>query len=151
MLCEEHATVCHIDGTVYSPDGTAECPVCGKRACAAHRKACSSCGRAICRADFGAQGHDRECATCRRLAPLVDPDSRLIAALIAVQDPAERRGGAVRGLGVRAWRSARDATHTIVETDLGWTRRMVLAIRHGADRAEVVISHSILGSRRRGR
>jgi hypothetical protein len=102
----------------------------------------------ICRADFDGQGHDRECTTCRRLTPLADPGTHLIAALIAVQARAGRGTGDARGLGVKAWRSARDATHTVVELDLGWTRRMVLAIRHGADRADAVMSHSILRSRR---
>lgn len=151
LACSAHVTTCHVDGASFSPNGTAECPVCAKRACATHRKPCASCGRAVCHADFGGHGMDRECTTCRRLAALADPDDRLIMAAIAAQGDGQPDAQGARGLGVKAWRGARDATHTVVELDLGWTRRLVLAVRHGMDRADVIMSHSILGSRRRTR
>ncbi|HEX6533586.1 MAG TPA: hypothetical protein VF041_03260 [Gemmatimonadaceae bacterium] len=45
------------------------------------------------------------------------------------------------------WRLSRDATHTVVELDLGWTRRLVFTVRHGDARAETVVRHSVLGGR----
>ena len=48
----------------------------------------------------------------------------------------------------KSWRVARDATHRVVELEMGWTRRIVFSVRHGSERPESVIRHSLLGSRR---
>lgn len=142
--CGAHHTVCHVDGRAFSPDGTAPCPVCAERACDAHRRACGHCGRSVCAREFGGAhaggapaGDAGRSVTCRQLAETRDPGDGLLLAASAAQ------GGRARG-----WRTARDATHTVFELDLGWTRRLVLAVAHGADRADVAVAHSLLGSRR---
>lgn len=48
--------------------------------------------------------------------------------------------------GINEWKVARDATHLVIELALGWTRRTVLAVRHGEGKAERVVGHSALGS-----
>jgi hypothetical protein len=35
----------------------------------------------------------------------------------------------------------------LVEMELGWTRRVVMAVPHGESRAERAVAHSALGSR----
>jgi hypothetical protein len=137
LACEAHRTVCHVDGVAFSLTGTMECPICTKRACASHRKECMCCGRAVCTSDLS--GGEHLCRTCRQLAEVSDPDDLLLAAAIAAL------GDSARG---KTWRVARDATHRVVELDLGWTRRVVFAVRHGSERPEVVMRHSLLGSKR---
>jgi hypothetical protein len=44
----------------------------------------------------------------------------------------EARGG--EGSRAKEWKMARDATHSIIELSHGWTRRTVLAVRHGDSR-----------------
>jgi hypothetical protein len=68
-----------------------------------------------------------------------DPDDLLLHAAEAVLGDGGRP---------KSWKAARDATHRIVELEMGWTRRIVFAVRHGSERAEGVMRHSLLGSRR---
>jgi hypothetical protein len=49
----------------------------------------------------------------------------------------------------KEWRTARDATHTVVELARGWMRRLVFTVRHGDQLAETVVTHSPFGSSRR--
>ncbi|HKG94302.1 MAG TPA: hypothetical protein VKA84_20485, partial [Gemmatimonadaceae bacterium] len=136
--CAAHHSVCHVDGVAFSLAGTEDCPVCARRACARHRRDCVRCGRSVCAPDLDAAAGGL-CRTCRQLAPLEDPDDLVLQA-----------ANAVLGEGARPkeWRLARDATHRVVELDLGWTRRVVFALRHGSETPEVVMRHSLLGSRR---
>lgn len=136
--CAAHHTVCHVDRVAFSLTGTAECPVCGRRACAQHRRACDNCGRSVCSGELdGTAG--RRCVTCRRLAPLDDPEDRVIQAAVAAREGSEARP--------KSWRAARDATHLVVELDLGWTRRVVFTVRHGDSAPDGGMAHSLLGSR----
>jgi hypothetical protein len=137
--CAAHHSVCHVDGVTFSTTGTAECPVCGRLACARHRSDCASCGRRVCAPDLDV---GRTCRTCRQLARAADPDDLILHAANAVLDP--------DGARPRTWRVARDATHRVVELDLGWTRRVVFSLRHGAELPDEVMRHSLLGSRREG-
>lgn len=137
LACEPHRTLCHVDGVAFSPTGTRPCPVCERRACEAHRAACPNCARQVCVSDL-AEGR---CVTCARLEDMADPPDDLIQAGVAANNgepPATRR-----------WRAARDATATVVELDLGWTRRLVFAVAHGEVKPGTVVQHSLLGSRRR--
>jgi hypothetical protein len=138
IACEQHRTVCHVDDRTYSLTGTEPCPVCERLACAEHRRRCPWCGRTICHSDLDTS--IKRCSTCKGLAPFVDPPDLLITAAI------EANGGEPPT--AKAWRSARDATHTVVELDLGWTRRLVFSVRHGDNVPQHVMRRSILGGRK---
>ncbi|MGQ0764987.1 MAG: C-terminal helicase domain-containing protein [Gemmatimonadota bacterium] len=47
---------------------------------------------------------------------------------------------------VKGWRVSRDARHVVVQLDLGWTRRLVVAVPHGGGAPEFIVRHSIFGS-----
>jgi hypothetical protein len=49
----------------------------------------------------------------------------------------------------RALRIARDHSHSVVELDLGFSRKTVVAVRHEDMVADSVVKHSLLGSKRR--
>ena len=91
----------------------------------------------VCVADMNA-AHSR-CSSCATLRDIAEPSDALVAAVASA-------------LGDRSapkrWRAARDATHTIVELDLGWTRRAVLAVRHGDTVASFGLTHSAIGSKK---
>jgi hypothetical protein len=141
--CGTHRKTCHVDGGVFSLDGARTCPVCGKDACAEHRAACSYCGRQVCTADV-VQGSSLRCTTCAQLVANGDPPVEAVAAMIAAMgDESSSRGR-------RAWRMARDRTHLVVELDLGWRRRTVFTLRHGETEPESVVTHSLVGSRKKG-
>jgi hypothetical protein len=73
------------------------------------------------------------------LTTVADPDDLLIqAASHALSDDAK----------AKSWRAGRDATHRVVELDLGWTRRVVFTARHGSDVPDSVLRHSLLGTKR---
>lgn len=133
--CAAHHSVCHVDGVTFSPEGTKECPACGRLACASHTRKCPSCARPVCAGELGRM--DRACKTCRSLAETADPADALVQAAVAAQ-----KGQAVAG---RRWRTARDASHTVVEIDLGWTRKVVFTVRHGDSVPETVVRSSVLG------
>jgi hypothetical protein len=138
FACREHVSTCHVDGRQYSTAGTHECPCCGRRTCAGHTRECERCRRGVCTADYS-PANPKICATCTKLAPDGDPDDALIAAAVEL-----------RGLDApspRSWKVARDARHLVAELDFGWTRRLVIAVPHGATRAERAVSTSLLGSR----
>jgi hypothetical protein len=139
--CASHRTVCHVDKVAFSLTGTAECPICTRSACRSHQRSCRHCGRAVCSIEL--EETEERCATCRGLAPTDEPSDALVAA--AGEALGESRGRP------KAWRTARDATHVVVEMDLGWTRRVVLAVRHGESVPEIVTRHSLLRGTRRGR
>ena len=134
--CEQHRTTCHVDGVTFSLTGTRECPVCGKAACEAHRVACPSCARQVCIRDF----EGARCLTCHQLDAAPDLGDDLIQAALAANNG--------EPLKAKQWRTARDATATVVEADLGWTRRLVFTVRHGGLRPQTVVQHSLLGSKR---
>jgi hypothetical protein len=138
FACDAHRSTCHVDGYQFTRDGTSPCPCCDRRACAQHARECTHCRRLVCTRDYSA-AHPRLCATCGKLTPVDDPDDELIAAAIELrgQDAASPK----------AWRLSRDTRHLIVELDLGWTRRIVMAVPHGQSRAERAVTHSALGSK----
>jgi hypothetical protein len=141
LVCARHRAACAEEpGAIFASDEVAACPVCGKGACAQHRAACAHCGRQVCTADLEQQSH--RCATCAQLATIADPPEEVVAAALAAT------GGASRSR--RAWRVARDRTHVVVELDLGWRRRTVFTLRHGDSVPESVVTHSLVGSKRRG-
>jgi hypothetical protein len=137
--CATHRKECHVDGQAYSLAGAAQCPVCGKDACARHRAVCDHCGREVCTADLTEE--PRRCSTCAQLAAVTDPPAEVVRA-------ARAAGGGGPGA-KRAWRMARDHTHVVVELDLGWSRRAVFTLRHGDAVPESVVRHSLVGSKRR--
>ena len=152
--CEEHRKVCHVDNQAFTPTSVSACPVCGQDACAAHRAACGYCGRIVCTADLGkveagrgggggGGGRLRRCSTCARLAADGDAPADVIAA--AFRAAGQER----RGWGARRLRIARDHSHSVVELDLGLSRKTVVVLRHGDLTAESVVRHSLLGSKRR--
>jgi hypothetical protein len=91
----------------------------------------------VCVSDMNA-AHGR-CGTCAQLRDVAEPSDNLVtAAANALGDrPTPKR-----------WRSARDATHTVLELDLGWTRRVVLAVRHGDNVASSGLTHSAIGAKK---
>jgi hypothetical protein len=148
--CAAHRRACHVDGQAYSLSGVAPCPVCGNDACARHRAQCGACGRQVCTADLVEQPRPtrpprsprpRQCSTCAQLAAITDPPDEVVTAARAVTGGAPRPG--------RAWRMARDQTHLVVELELGWSRRTVFTVRHGDTVPDSVVSHSLVGSKRR--
>jgi hypothetical protein len=136
--CEEHRSVCHVDHRSYTLTGTTPCPACGRLTCTEHYRTCKSCGRGICFSELSLT--NPPCSTCRHLNAVVDPSDRLIAAAIAAN-----HGEPLKG---KTWRKATDDTHDVVEIDLGWSRRLVFAVRHSDTTPEFVMRHSLLGSSR---
>jgi hypothetical protein len=139
MACSAHYTVCHVDGVTYSLAGTTACPVCALGACREHTRSCPNCGRSVCVRDLVSLNGGSGCRTCQQLLPVQDPDDLLVqAAGVIIRD----------GARPKLWRVGRDSTHRVVELDMGWTRKIVFFLRHGSERAEGVMRHSLLGSRR---
>lgn len=138
MACAPHRTNCHVDGSIFSLAGTTPCPVCTKLACREHLEECHNCGRRVCSTDLSPQKR-HWCATCTLLAVTDDPPDEVIAAANMIID---RPGRA------KQWKIARDAMHTVVEMDFGWTRRNVFVLRHGEDKPEQAFARSALSSRR---
>jgi hypothetical protein len=137
FVCRAHAAICHIDQAAYRVGDTGDCPVCAKGTCKTHLRVCSSCGRAVCLTDVSAARG--RCSTCDQLRDIADPADALVNAVaLALKD----------GPRPKHWRAARDATHTIVEVDLGWTRRAVVVVRHGENVASAGQLHSALGTRK---
>jgi len=141
LVCGEHRASCAEESAaIFASDEVAGCPVCGKDVCAQHRAACAYCGRQVCTADLTQQS--RRCATCAQLVAVADPPEEVVTAARAVT------GGGPKAS--RAWRLARDRTHLVVELDLGWRRRTVFTLRHGDSVPESVLTHSLVGSKKRG-
>ncbi len=136
LACEAHRSICSVDGVTFSLTGTRECPVCGRLACEGHRAACRHCARQVCVKDI----EGGRCFTCRNLAPAPDPADDLIQAALAANGGEPPKA--------KEWRTAQDASGTVVELDLGWTRRLVFTVLHGETRPRTVVAHSVLGSRR---
>ncbi|HEV8303320.1 MAG TPA: hypothetical protein VGQ25_00040 [Gemmatimonadales bacterium] len=143
LVCARHRAACAEEpDAIFASDEVGACPVCGRNVCAGHRAVCAHCGRQVCAADLAQES--RRCATCAQLAAVADPPEEVVAAALAAT------GGAPPGGGRRAWRTARDRTHVVVELDLGWRRRTVFTVRHGESVPESVVTHSLVGSKRRG-
>ena len=137
FVCRAHAAICHVDQSAYRLGQTTECPVCALATCKSHLRTCGWCGRMVCVTDLNA-AHSR-CGTCAQLRDVAEPPDNLVTAVASVLGDKQTP---------KRWRAARDATHTVVELDLGWTRRMVLAIRHGDNVASYGLTHSAIGSKR---
>ena len=137
FVCRAHGAICHVDQSAFRLGQTVDCPVCAKGTCKSHLRSCGWCGRMVCVQDLNA-AHNR-CATCSQLRDIAEPPDNLVAAAASAlgDRPTPKR-----------WRGARDATHTILELDLGWTRRVVLAVRHGENVASHGVTHSAIGSKR---
>jgi len=135
--CAAHRAECHVDGAAFSRSGVSECPVCGLGACASHQADCGYCGRLVCSADLGAVEPDgglRRCVTCAQLAVSSETsDAAVVAAALAASDGAPKT--------TRSWRIARDVTHSVVELDLGRSKKTVVALRHGDLVADSVVQH----------
>lgn len=138
QACEKHRSVCHIDQRSYTLTGTAACLVCGRLTCAEHLRPCGWCGRAVCAAELPPR--EPRCTTCRHLAEVADPSDSLIAASVTANEGEPPQA--------KSWRVGRDATHEVAELDLGWSRRLVFAVRHSDNRPDVAMRHSLLGSSR---
>lgn len=137
LACADHRTNCHVDGVAFTLAGTRQCPCCGRRACREHMRECTNCRRSVCLSDYSAS--QKSCATCLKLEPTRDPSD---AVMFAAIDLRGSEAGSPKG-----WKVARDARHVLAELDLGWTRRIVMAIPHGDQRAQTAVSHSALGSK----
>ena len=136
FVCRAHAAICHVDQGAFRIGETVDCPVCARKTCKAHLRSCGWCGRAVCLEDMNI-AHNR-CSTCAQVRDVAQPPDNLVRAVaLALEDrPTPKH-----------WRIARDATHTIVELDLGWTRRVVLAMRHGDNVASAGRTHSAVTSK----
>jgi hypothetical protein len=134
--CEAHRTTCQVDRVAFSMTGTEPCPVCGKPTCKGHQAACSHCARRVCVRDVA----EAKCLTCRRLEEVAEPTELLIEAAIVAN------GGEVPK--ARTWRTAQDGSGTVVELELGWTKRLVLFVPHGEGRPRTVVQHHLFGSKR---
>ena len=149
LVCARHQGTCAYEGVaLFASDEVESCPLCGKDTCAAHRAACGYCGRRVCTVDLGkmeaglGRRQDfRRCSTCARLAADGAAPAEVIAAAFRAAGE-ERRAS-------RRSRIARDHSHSIVELDLGLSRKTVVVLRHGDLEAESVVRHSLLGSKRR--
>ena len=137
FACLTHGAICHVDRGGHRMSETAQCPVCAKAACKLHVRACEWCGRTICFSDFKSMRSN--CLTCSQLAEVAEPSEELAAAVAKALDSEQRPSH---------WKTARDATHTIVEVHLGWTRRVVLLVRHSDNVAEIGKIHSGISGRK---
>lgn len=137
LVCREHGAICHVDHGAYRIRETQECPVCGKMACKLHHATCGWCGRSVCVHDI--HGTAGRCRTCLQLRVSEELSASIVDAVVAAL---QLRSASAR------WKTARDAVHTVVEVELGWTRRVVLLVRHGDTVATVGRTHSALKSRK---
>jgi hypothetical protein len=137
FACLKHGAICHVDRSGHRIADTVQCPVCARAACKSHVRTCEWCGRAICFSDF--KSMHSHCLTCTQLKEAVEPSEALVAAVAKALESDQRP---------THWKTARDATHTIVEVHLGWTRRVVLAIRHSDNGTEIGKTHSAVGSKK---
>ncbi|HKA58410.1 MAG TPA: hypothetical protein VKD28_07330, partial [Gemmatimonadales bacterium] len=137
LACAAHRRACHVDGGVFSVQGVEACPVCGKDVCSQHRASCSYCGRQVCTVDL--ERKSGRCATCARLEA-AEPPQDVIAAALTARPGARSRDGREPG-GKRSWRMARDRTHVVLELTLGWRRKTVFSLRHGAAEPDRVVTH----------
>ncbi|HET8623124.1 MAG TPA: hypothetical protein VFM14_06145 [Gemmatimonadales bacterium] len=135
-VCEKHRTVCHVDGLYYSLAAAKPCGVCGKAACEKHRMACHWCGRLVCTKDI----HQGKCRTCAKLTLTADPADELVQAAVAANDDEPPKA--------KSWKTSRDASGTVVELELGWTRKLVFAVPHGESAPSTVVQHSAFGTKR---
>lgn len=138
LACPQHQSQCHVDGAVFTVAGTRPCPCCGRTTCREHTRECTNCKRLVCAQDFDDQ-KPKVCATCGKLEPVAQPSDAILFAAI------ELRGDDAGA--PRAWKIARDARHMLAELELGWTRRIVMAVAHGEQRAQHAVSHSAIGSK----
>jgi len=130
LVCEQHRATCLSEPeAVFASDEVNSCPVCGKTACSQHQAACGYCGRQVCTADLVQQSGGGRCATCARLET-AEPPEDVVAALLATAPS-----------GKRSWRMARDRTHVVLELNLGWRRRTVFTLPHGASEPDGVVTH----------
>jgi len=128
LVCEQHRAACVAEPeAVFAADEVSACPVCGKTACSQHLVACGYCGRQVCTSDL-AQESGR-CATCARLAT-GEPPADMVAALLPTAPS-----------GKRSWRMAKDRTHVVLELNVGWRRRTVFTLPHGASEPDGVVTH----------
>jgi hypothetical protein len=135
LVCEQHRAACVAEPeAVFAADEVSACPVCGKTACARHQAACGYCGRQVCTADLEQQSG--RCVTCARLET-AEPPEELVAALLTTATGSRDRGSP----GKRSWRMARDRTHVVLELNLGWRRRTVFTLPHGASEPDGVVTH----------
>ena len=132
--CEKHRSVCHVDKRAFTLTGTEPCPVCGLATCQAHTKECGWCGRSVCAPDRRAS---RRCVTCEQLTETAEPADTVLSAAVRANKGEPPKA--------KAWRTSRDATHTIVELDLGWTRKLVFTLRHGDVVPDTTMRHWLLG------
>jgi hypothetical protein len=140
LVCEADRSTCaHEPDSIFAADEVSACPVCARSACGAHMQECTNCGRRVCVGDW--EQATSRCATCRQLVPYPTPSAAEVAAA------AEANEG--RAPEPKKWRAARDATHLIAEMSQGWRRRVVISLRHGESRAEIVMSHTARGSQRK--
>jgi len=135
--CVEHRSICHIDSMAFSPNGTVECPVCSRRACASHTVSCPNCARTVCSSDQ-IDGAKPLCRTCGSLAELHDPSNHVVRAAVALRGDAGMPG---------RWRQATDGAHIVVEMDFGWKRKTVFTLRHDGTGPVTVVRHSLLGAK----
>ena len=137
FACLTHGAICHVDRSGHRTSDAVQCPVCAKAACKSHVRTCEWCGRTICFSDF--KSMHSHCLTCAQLKEVAEPSEELVAAVLKALQSDQHPSH---------WKSARDATHTIVEVHLGWTRRVVLAIRHSDNGAEIGKTHSAVASKK---
>lgn len=138
LLCEKHRDTCHVGSEIHRVEDLSLCSLCSRRVCRAHCKDCRHCGRAICARDV----LDGLCRTCARLAADENPDERLISSALYAN------GGEPPGRG--SWKTARDAAHTVVEINFGWSRKLVFSVPHLDSKPTTVVRHSLFGSKRGG-
>lgn len=133
LACAEHRSVCHVDRRAFSMEGTSPCDSCGRATCRTHTKSCSWCGGRVCSGELP----EDKCLTCRSLATAEDIPHDVIAAIARLRDDLKPKQRLV----------ARDGGRFVIQLDLGWTRRMVVTVPHGAARPVRVLRHSLFGSR----
>ena len=136
-VCLTHGAICHLDRSGHRVADMLQCPVCAKSACKLHVRACAWCGRMICLSDF--KSMHSNCLTCTQLKDVAELPEELIVPVTKALESETRPS---------RWKIARDATHTIVEAHPGWTRRVVLAVRHADNVAEIGKTHSVVGSKK---
>jgi hypothetical protein len=132
LACSRHRSTCHIDGSVFSLQGTTPCEICARTTCRTHLHTCRWCGAWVCRTDLTG---DR-CGTCAKLAPAADISDEVLAAAATVTG--EERA--------KQWLLARDGARFVVQLDYGWKRRMVFSVPHGTATAVRPLRHSLFGS-----
>ncbi len=164
--CEQHARMCPSCRMAHCTAHEGVCADGEHPACSACLEACGSCGRIVCNAHAERVCRGRTDSVLQASAPggwFGPPRLRTTPRGVRSRAGGGLRSGRGERLsrvrqdrlrsafrrvrllrppsGKRSWRMARDRTHVVLELNVGWRRRTVFTLPHGASEPDGVVTH----------